>query len=394
MNLVERFEGGRRLFQVAAAVAVASFAATVIGFLFEPRPTMFSYLVALVYWLGIALGSLILLAIFHASNAKWPVVVRRILEKISASNVVFVPLFLPIAFGVRLIYLWAARPANLDHQTRVLLDHRSPYLNVPFFLVRTAVYFAIWVMVAYALHAWSQQQDSSRDIRLTIKQRRLGAISLPFLGLSITFAAFDWLMSLDASWYSTLFGVYYFAGAFVAAIALLTLLTVLARGPNLFGSLVSVDHYHNLGTLLFAFVTFWGYIAFCHFLLVWIADLPEEVHWFLVRTTGKWKPVAVALAIGHFVIPFFALLPSEVKRNRKALTVLAAWVLVFCYLDVYWMIFPAFRPESPVPHWTTATAFLFVGAVPVAFTAWTLRGSYTIPVGDPYLPLSLRFRQP
>jgi hypothetical protein len=394
MNVLERFEGGKRLLRASIAVGVVSLVAIAIGFALDPRQTLFSYLIAISYWLGMALGSLILLAILHASNAKWPVVVRRMLEKTSASNIVFVPLFLPIAIGVKELFLWAAPPADLDHAARALIDHRSGYLNVPFFLVRAGIYFAIWGIVAYALHLWSEQQDSTRDPRLTIRQRRLGAASLPFLGLSVTFAAFDWLMSLEVSWYSTIFGIYYFAGAFVSAIALLIVITALARGPNLYGSLVSPDHYHNLGNLLFAFVTFWAYIAFCQFMLVWIADLPEEVRWFLARTTGKWRPVAVALAIGHFVVPFFALLSSEVKRNRKALAAIAAWVLVFCYLDVYWIIAPTLRPQSPLPHWTDPTAFLFVGAVAVAFTARALRGSYTVPVGDPYLLLSLRFRQP
>jgi hypothetical protein len=394
MTVLERFEGGQRVLRAAIAVLGASFVATAIGFAVDLDGALLSYLIALAYWLGIALGSLVLLATFHASNAKWPVVVRRMLEKMSASTIIFVPLFLPIALGMKHLFVWASGAEDLDQKTQALIDHRSPYLNVPFFLLRAAIYFTIWIAVARALQLWSERQDNTKDLRLTIKQRRLGSLSLPFLGLSLTFASFDWLMSLDVTWYSTIFGIYYFAGAFVAAIALLILITVLARGPNLYNSLVSADHYQNLGNLLFAFVIFWAYIAFCQFLLVWIADLPEEVHWFLARTTGKWRAIAVALAIGHFAIPFFALLPSEVKRSGKALGVVAAWVLTFHFLDVYWIVAPALRPDSPIPRWTDPTAFLFIGAVAVAFTAWTLRGSYTVPIGDPYLPVSLRFRRP
>ncbi len=394
MNVLERFEGGNRLLRSAIAVMVVGLLATGVGFAVDPRQTLVSYLVAVAYWLGIALGSLFLLAIFHAANAKWPVVARRMLEKMSASNIVFVPLFVPIALGLKHLFPWARAPVELDEQARALIEHRSSYLNVPFFLVRAAIYFALWVVVANALHLWSERQDRTRDLRLTMKQRRLGSVSLPFLGLSVTFAAFDWLMSLDVTWYSTIFGIYYFAGGFLGAIALLILITVLARGPNLYNSLLSTDHFHNLGNLLFAFVIFWAYIAFCQFLLVWIADLPEEVHWFIARTAGKWRAVAVALAVGHFAVPFFALLPSEVNRSRKALGAVAAWVLIFCYLDVYWIITPALRPDSPVPRWTDLSAFLFVGGAAVAFTARALRGSYTVPIGDPYLPLSLRFRRP
>jgi len=394
MSVLERFQGGQRLLRAATGVAGIGLIATAIGFAVDPGQTLLSYLTALAYWLGIALGALFLLAIFHASNAKWPVVVRRMLEKMSITTIIFVPLFLPIALGMKHLFLWAGAGDDLDQKTRALIDQRSSYLNVPFFLLRAAIYFAIWVVVARALQVWSERQDDTRDLGLTVKQRRLGAFSLPFLGLSLTFASFDWLMSLDVTWYSTIFGVYCWAGAFVAAIALLILVTVFGRGPNLYNSLVSAEHYQNLGNLLFAFVIFWAYIAFSQFLLVWIADLPEEVHWYLARTTGNWRPIAVALALGHFAVPFFALLPSEVKRNGKALGLVAAWVLIFHYLDVYWIVTPALRPDSPAPRWTDPTALLFIGGLAVAFTAWTLRGSYTIPVGDPYLLASLRFRRP
>ncbi len=288
MNVLERFEGGKSLLVGSLTVGVVGLAATAIGFVLDPREALFSYLVGIAYWLGMAVGALMLLAILHASNAKWPVVVRRMLERMAASCIVFVPLFIPILLGMKQLFVWVGRPANLSEETRALLDHKQAYLNVPFFLLRTAIYFALWAAVAYLLNAWSVRQDTSRDNGLTLKQRRLGAFSLPFLALSITFAAFDWLMSLEPTWYSTIFGVYTFAGGFVGAIALLTLITVLAQGPNLYGSLVSVDHLHNLGNFLFAFVIFWAYIAFSQFMLTWIADLPEEAPWYLVRAAGKW----------------------------------------------------------------------------------------------------------
>jgi hypothetical protein len=394
MNVLGRFEGGKRLLVGSIAAGLAGLIATGIGFALDAREALFSYLVAIAYWLGMAVGALILLASMHASSAKWPVVVRRMLEKMSTSCIVFVPLFIPVLAGMKYLFVWVSRPSNLTEETLAALEHKRPYLNVPFFLVRSALYFAIWAAVAYLLSAWSTRQDTTRDAWLTLKQRRLAAYALPFLGLSVTFAAFDWLMSLEPSWFSTIFGVYYFAGGFVGAIALLTLVTMLARGPNLYGSLVSPEHYQNLGNFLFAFVIFWAYIAFSQFMLIWIADLPEEIPWYLVRAAGKWEPLGIALAIGHFVLPFFILLFRSVKRNRRALGLVAAWVLIFHYLDVYWIVMPALHPGAPVPHWTQASALVGVGGVALAFTVWMLRGGYTIPVGDPYLQLSLRFRQP
>jgi len=394
MNVLERFDGGKRLLAGSIAAALVGLIATAIGFAFEAHEALFSYLVAIAYWLGMAVGALILLASMHASSAKWPVVVRRMLEKMSTACIVFVPLFIPVLAGMKYLFVWVSRPSNLSEETLAALEHKHAYLNVPFFIVRSAIYFAIWAAVAYLLSAWSTRQDTTRDAWLTRKQRRLAAYALPFLGLSITFAAFDWLMSLQPTWFSTIFGVYYFAGGFVGAVALLTLITVLARGPNLYGSLVSADHYQNLGNFLFAFVIFWAYIAFSQFMLIWIADLPEEIPWYLVRAAGKWEPLGIALAIGHFLLPFFILLFRSVKRNRRALGLVAAWVLIFHYLDVYWIIMPALHPASPAPHWTQASAFIGVGGAALAFTVWMLRGGYTIPVGDPYLQLSLQFRQP
>lgn len=394
MTPLERFQGGRQLMIGSAVVGALGLIAVAIGVAAEPRQALFSYLVALAFWLGIALGALILLSIFHASNAKWPVVVRRMLEKMASCSIVFLPLFLPVALGMRHLFVWVSKPAELGARALELIEHKRLYLNVPFFLVRAGIYFLLWIVVSYLLSSWSARQDTTPDLRLTVKQRRLGAGSLPFLALSITFAAFDWLMSLDPTWYSTIFGVYFFAGSFVAAIALLTLITVLARGANLFGSLVSPDHYQNLGNFLLAFTVFWAYIGFSQFMLIWIANLPEEVGWYLVRAGGSWRPVGIGLAIAHFLLPFFALLSSEIKRNPRTLALISAWILVWHYLDVYWMVMPALHPEAPAPHWIDLAALAGVGGIAVAFTLWTLRGRYTIPVGDPYLQASLQFRRP
>lgn len=394
MTPLERFQGGRQLMIGSAVVGALGLVAVAIGGAAQPRQALFSYLVALAFWLGIALGALILLSIFHASNAKWPVVVRRMLEKMASSSIVFLPLFLPVALGMTYLFVWVSKPAELGARALELIEHKRLYLNVPFFLVRAGIYFLLWIVVSYLLSSWSTRQDTSPDLRLTLKQRRLGAGSLPFLALSITFAAFDWLMSLDPTWYSTIFGVYFFAGSFVAAIALLTLITVLARGANLFGSLVSPDHYHNLGNFLLAFTVFWAYIGFSQFMLIWIANLPEEVSWYLVRAGGRWRSVGIGLAIAHFLVPFFALLSSEIKRNPRTLAVISAWILLWHYLDVYWVVMPALHPEAPAPHWIDLAALAGVGGIAVAYTLWTLRGGYTIPVGDPYLQASLQFRRP
>jgi hypothetical protein len=392
VKVVAPYSGGARLLGLSLSVGLGGLLVTGIGMAFQPRQVLFSYLVSMAYWLGLCLGALLLLTIFHASNAKWPVVVRRVLERMGECCVVFALLFLPVLFGIKQLFLWTNQ--GLPEQVARLLEKKRFYLNIPFFLFRAVVYFAIWIAVSWALSRWSRRQDEAEDLTLTVKQRRLGAFAVPVLSLTLTFAAVDWLMSLDPTWYSTIFGVYYFAGSFVAAIALLILVTVLSRGPNLYGSFVSAEHLQSLGNFLFAFVIFWAYIGFSQFMLIWIADIPEEAPWYVLRAFGGWQPVGIALFFGHFVLPFFFLLSREVKRNRRALALAAGWILAFHYLDLYWVVMPVLHPSSPHLHWADLTAFLGIGGIAIGFAIWRMRGSYTVPVGDPYLPASLNYRQP
>ncbi|HTP27388.1 MAG TPA: hypothetical protein VMK12_17265, partial [Anaeromyxobacteraceae bacterium] len=224
------------------------------------------------------------------------------------------------------------------------------------------------------------------------KQRRLGAGALPFVGLAMTFAAFDWQMSLDLRMYSTIFGLYYFAGSFLAAFAALILAVGTSRSEGLPGSLMNANHYHSLGKWLLAFVAFWGYIAFSQYLLMWIANLPDEVPWYFARNKTGFLPVGIFLVVCHFIIPFFLLLSRDLKRNPRALRAMAVWILVVHYIDVYWVMMPALRPSQGVaPRLTDLAAVVGIGAAAVAFVLWRLRGRPAVPVGDPYLEESLRY---
>ncbi len=388
---VPTFEGGRRLASRSAAVAVAALAATALLGLRHPTQALFSYLTAFTYWVGIAVAALILLMALHASSARWAVLVRRLLEVIPLATEPLALLFLPVALGAARIFPWAG-PASADAEVARLWLHRRPYLNLPFFLVRAGLYFAAWIAVSHLLHAWSVRQDREGGTRLTVRLRRLGAGGLPLVALTMTFAAFDWLMSLEPHFASTIFGVYWFAGSFVSAIALLILASVAAQRRGLLGGSLGPDHFHSLGKLLFAFVAFWGYIAFSQFMLTWIANLPGEVPWYLARNRSGWAPIAVFLAVGHFVVPFFLLLSREVKRRPAALSAMAVWILLVHYVDVYWVAMPALHPQSPSPAWTDLTAVVGVGAAALGFLLWRLGGGAAVPAGDPYLQDSLRYQ--
>jgi hypothetical protein len=389
----ERFEGGQELFRRSAAVAVVALAATALLGIFDLQRTLQAYHVAVVYWAGIAVGALIVNMSFQAGKAKWYVVTRRFLETIPLSLLVLALLFVPILLGMKRLFPWVD-PSGLDEELRHLAEHRHPYLNTGFFVVRYVVYFALWIFLAHRLWSWSTRQDSERGVLLTAKQRRLGAAGLPFVGIAMSFAAFDWQMSLDLRLFSTIFGLYYFAGSFLAAFAVLILMmNGLRHVPGTPGALATPNHYHSLGKWLLAFTAFWAYMAFSQYLLIWIANLPEEVPWYLARNATGWLPVSIFLVVFHFLVPFFALLSRSLKRSARGLGVMAVYVLVVHFVDVYWVMMPALRHEAraPQPHLADLTALVGVGAAAFAFVLSRLRGRPAVPVGDPYLEDSLRY---
>ncbi len=386
------WQGGRRLLTASAAVGAGGLALTAVGALaFDARRALFSYLVAFVTWLAIVLGTLILLGTFHASNARWPVVLRRYLETVASTLPVFVVLFAPIVAGMKRLFPWVD-PRGYEGELARVVQHRAAWLNPRFFLVRAAVYFAVWIVVAQLLRAWSVRQDEAGGVALTARQRRLGAGSLPFLALTLAFASFDWMMSLDPRFYSTMFGVYWFAGGFMSAFAMAIIAATLTRAdPAGFGHFMNLDHFHSLGKFLLAFVAFWGYVAFSQFMLIWIANIPEEVPWYILRIDRGWAWVGALLAIGHFFVPFFLLLQRRITRNPRALSWVAAWLLLMQWIDLYWVVMPHLHADGPRPWLFDVTAFVGVGGVTVAFAVLRMRGVAAVPVRDPYLEDSLRY---
>jgi hypothetical protein len=393
---VQRFTGGGGTMVKAGAVGVIGTAVALAGIFMERKAALYAYLVAFTYWAGLALGALVLLMTFHAFRAKWPVVVRRPLEAMATTLPLFLILAVPILVYLGDIYTWVAPQAAgifSAHELHILHNKHS-YLNPTRFVVCTVGYLLVASFVAWRLFGLSTRQDTSGDPALTQKARNLGTGALPLIGLIMTFAAFDWLMSLNPLWFSTIFGVYYFAGSFWSTFATLIIVTTMARGKNLWGQYVSIEIMQNLGKLLFAFTCFWGYIAFSQMMLIWIANLPEEIPFFTVRMKGEWAWVGVALIIGHFVIPFALLLSRDLKRKPVRLSLMAGWALLMNLLDIYWLVMPTFDQEHARFPWTLPFAFLGIGGLAVAMAVWKVRGHYTVPVKDPFLDVSLRYRQP
>ncbi|HEX7051827.1 MAG TPA: hypothetical protein VF188_16595 [Longimicrobiales bacterium] len=375
----------------STAAALLGLALVALGFFIDRRQAAFSYLAAFAYWLSLALGTLIFLMIHHAINSSWFVVLRRPAEAAAAMIPLLALLSLPLLFGVDALYPWAAPAASLPAELREAIATKRPYLNVPFFLVRAAAYFATWTVVAVLLRRWSLRQAAGNGVALARRQRTLAAGALPPVAFALTFAAFDWLMSLQPTWFSTVFGVYYFAGGAVGGLALLAVIAFLLHRAGPAADILTTSHYHALGKLLFTMLVFWGYIGFVQLLLIWIANVPTETTWFAARIGGGWTAVGALLVVGHFFIPFFALLSRPLKRRPAALAAISAWLLAMHYVDAYWLVLPALHPSALRPHWIDAAAFIGIGGAVVAYGTRLLAAAPLLPRGDPRLERSLRF---
>ena len=393
----QRFQGGRSWLVRAGVLGAIGLIASLVGLAQGGKPAYYSYLVAFTYWAGVAIAGLLWVMIFHAFHAKWMTVLRRPFEAIASSIPIFALLFIPVAVGLmsKNLYPWTdLESMGLNAEGKHLMEAKHGWLSEPFFIIRTGIYFLITIFLSQRLWGWSTKQDSSGDIQLTVAQRRLSAGGLPFLALVVAFAAFDWIMSLSPLWFSTMFGVYYFAGSFLTCMALISVINTLATGKNNYGPLITAEHSHNVGKLMFAFTCFWTYIGFSQFMLIWIANLPEETPFFTLRMAEPWKPVSIALLITHFFVPFLTLLSRKLKRKPRQLRIMGVWLLAVNFLDLYWLIMPSLSPDKVIfPVWLIA-AWVGVGGIGIAFALWRLRGHYAVPVKDPFLSVSLRYRQP
>jgi hypothetical protein len=327
-------------------------------------------------------------------RATWPVAIRRLAEAITGALPILAVLFLPLLFGLEPLYDAWLRPESIeDDRVRSLIVHKEPYLNLEFFLIRTGVYFVIWIASGALLRRWSLRGDADPVLAASGRLQALSAGALPLVALALSFASFDWLMSLAPTWFSTMYPLYVFAGGFVSAIALLTVLALAAEQSGLLPGL-SESHYYALGRLLLAFTIFWAYTAFFQFLLIWIANRPDEVEFYIRRVRGGWLSVSVILVFAQFVIPFIVLLSYRLKRQATWLSVVAVWILVAHYIDVHWLVVPEMQSRRPPYHWLDAAAFLAVFGASVAFAAARLRGERMAPINDPALTAAFRYESP
>jgi hypothetical protein len=383
------FYGGGRVIAGGLLAFVTGGVVLIIGAITRPQNAFYAYLSAYAWVLSTVLGALAFLMIVHAMDAKWPVAIRRVIEAIIAILPLAVVGFIPIALGVHRIYPWAL--PGVEHSAiGEIVAHQRPYLNTSSFFVRAFLYFALWVGVGGLLRRWSLHQDMAPRIEYKTNSRILSAVGLFPVGLALTFASFDWLMSLTPTWYSTMFGVYWFAGGFLAAVSVIVLLTAFLQRAGML-TRVNRSHYYALGRLMLAFTIFWAYTAYFQLFLIWITNKPQEVLFYTMRSTPVWLPFSVTMAVLKFVLPFFVLLSYHVKQSPKTLAPIAAWVLVAHWVDMQWLVMPAVRPAGPMIHWTDVAAAVCLGGAAVAYGAFRLRGQSIIPKNDPSLESAFRY---
>jgi hypothetical protein len=382
---------GGALFRGFAIAGVAALGGAALLGMSDTAKLQRAYLVAFMYVLSVALGALWFVAIQHLTNAKWSVAVRRVAE-ILASNMALVAVLslgvvIPMLAGSSDLYVWLDHArVDADH----ILRHKASYLNIQFFMLRWFLYFGFWIWLGRRFFKLSVLQDKEGGAQISSSLQRISAPSMIVYALTLTFCAFDLIMSLDALWYSTMFGVYYFAGCVLAGYSTLGLALMWVQSKGRLSQSVNQEHYHDIGKMMFAFIIFWAYVGFSQFMLIWYADIPEETHWFHWRFEGDWKLVSALLLGTHFVVPFFGLMSRHVKRNKRSLAFWAVWILVVHYLDLFWLVYPNGSGDVPfgavdILCWIGVLGIFGAGAV------WRAQKVNLIPTGDPRLADSLAF---
>jgi hypothetical protein len=366
----------RRLLVAGGVGAVVS----AIGWFVDPRQFYQSYLMAYMLCLGVTLGCLALGMVHQLSGGAWGVVIRRPIGAASRVLPVMTVLFLPIALGMRQLYPWMDASLVAGDEA---LQHKQPYLNAPFFLARAAFYFLVWNAFSYFLNAWSLEQDRTGNPRFARRMQKLSGAGLLGYGLCITFASFDWLMSLEPHWFSTIYGVLILGGQGLSALAFLIIVLVwLSRRPPL-DRIVAPVHFHDLGNLMLAFVMLWAYFSFSQFLIIWSGNLPHEIGWYLHRLHTGWRFAGLMLVLFHFAVPFVVLLSRRVKRQPELLLRVAIGILVIRLVDLHWLIAPEFHQHGISVSWLDVVLPLTLAALWLACFIYQLRGRAILPLHDP-----------
>lgn len=371
--------------RIALGVGGLGLVATAIGFVTNADQFYRSWLLAYIFVLGLPLGSLALLMLHHLTGGGWGLVIRRSFEAAARTIPVMALLFLPIAFGLHSLYEWShADVVAAD----AIVAEKSIYLNVSGFLIRAVLYFVVWSVLAMVLTRMSARQDTEA-VHFTRFENVAGPGLLVY-ALTITFASVDWVMSLDPHWFSTIFGLWFMVGQALTAFAFTIAIAFLVSRDGRMAKIITTDKFHDYGTFLFTFIMLWAYLAYSQFLIVWSANLPEEIPYYLQRIGGGWTVIALVVILGHFVLPWTLLLFRPTKRASRRLVAVALFMLVMRFVDVYWLVAPWVNQEGALGlHWIDVAAVFGMLGLWVGLFCHNLRARALVPVGDPYLAEAL-----
>ena len=377
----------KRVSTLALAIGALFFAVFGLGLLVDRAQFFHAYLVGFIFWIGLTVGSMALLMLQHLTGGAWGLIIRRVLEAASRTLPLMLIMFIPILLGLNQIYSWTDRQA-MD-QVPALREKTAHYLNSGFFTIRAAVYFAIWLLIMWVLNSWSLQHDRTADRRFAKRLQMMSGPGLGLLIITITFAAIDWVMSLDPAWSSTIFGLIFVASWSLSALAfgILVMSWLSQREPM--NEVVRTSHFHDWGNLMMALVMLWMYFAFSQYLIIWPANLPEETTWYVARKHDGWGIIALGIVILQFMFPFLTLLSRAAKKSPHKLGMLALLILITRVVDVVWLIEPTYNREHFHFSWMDLVAPIAMGGIWIGTFAWQLQKRSLIPINDPQLEQAL-----
>lgn len=374
-----------RLQTRSLVVGVVGLVACAAALLLDPQHFFRGWMVGFEYAFGLTLGATAALMLQYLTGGAWGLVIRRPLEAASRTMPLMALLFVPILFGLPTLYEWARPEAAHD----VVIQAKTLYLNKPFFIVRQFLYFGLWLTMVHLLNKWSLREDTDRNIYYAKWLQRISGPGLVLYALTLTLCTTDWIMSLDARWFSTVFAFMMLAGQGLLTLSLMTAIVILLAKTEPMRSVLTKRHTHDLGKLMLTFVMLWAYLNFSQLVIIWAGNLPEEITWYTRRMNNGWQWVSLAMLLFHFVVPFLLLLSQELKKRPKLLTFVAVWCIVIRLVDVFWLVEPNFDTDRFRMHWMDVAAPLGIGGIWMAVFLWNLRRYPIMPVNAPDLQKAL-----
>ena len=368
--------------KLALALGAGALALCIAGGFFNKVQFFRSYLFAFIFWLGVSLGSVAILMLHHLVGGGWGHPIRRLLESGSRTIGVVAALALPLLLGLRHLYAWAD-PAQV--QVSEVLRHKAFYLNVPFFLARTVVFFAAWILLAHVLGKWSLEQDRTGASNLSARLQSLSGPGIVVYVLTVTFASIDWVMSLEPAWSSTVYGMIFVVTQLLSAMSLAIIACLVLGRSKPISDWLTPTALNDLGNFLLTFTMLWAYLSFSQFLIMWSGNLPEEIIWYKARATGSWAWIAVLLIVFHFAVPFLLLLSRFVKRRIRMLAWVAVMLVLMSLVDLFWLMTPAYNRSGPSFQWMDWLAVVGVGGIWLWRFFGQLKRHPLVPLNDPRL---------